>query len=254
MTQRLLLCAVLALTPIVSFAKPLASESGTPGSPGGANWWKPRHEAAKKAIAEKKPDLLFIGDSITHWWGGIPNEASKNTASSLYDHYYGHRNAVNLGYASDRTYNTIWRLRNGELEGVKPKVAVVMIGTNNHPIPGHSGVETAKGVAEICKLVHKASPSTKILLLSVFPRTRAGAAGYSEFIPAVNKELAKLDGKNGITFLDLTEKLGKADGTCNPAYFYDGLHPNAAGYKAWAEAMEPTLANLLGDKPVEPMK
>lgn len=212
----------------------------------GRKWWLPRHAATVKFVAVKKPDLIFVGDSITHWWGGLPADASRNTGAAVFDRYYGDRNAANLGFASDRTYHVLWRLKNGELAGIAPKVAVVMIGTNNAPTPGHSPEQTAAGVKAICELIRKSSPATKILLLGVFPRDAQKKPDYVAFPGLVNRQLAKLDGKDGVVYLNINDKLGNPDGTCRKGLFSDGLHPTSAGYAVWAEAMEPTLAKLLG--------
>ena len=233
-------------------AKGVAATDAVPDEKG-RTWWMPRHEAAVKLLAERKPDILLIGDSITHWWGGEPTEGGRGTGKAVFDHYFGDRKVVNLGCASDRTYHVLWRLKNGELDGISPKVAVVMIGTNNHPTPGHSPEDTAAGVKAICALIREKLPKTKILLLGVFPRNNQSGADFIAFPSRVNAILRKLHGANGITYLEINDSLGNPDGTTRAGLFSDRLHPTAAGYKVWAEAMEPTLARLLGVPPKRPM-
>ncbi len=244
--------APLHAAPAKAKAGPVAASDAIPDERR-RKWWMPRHEAIIARNAAEKPDIILVGDSITHWWGGLPADGSKNTGAAVFDYYFGDRKVTNLGYASDRTYHVIWRLKNGELDGISPKVAVVMIGTNNHPTPGHTPEDTAGAVKDICALIRKSSPNTKILLLAVFPRDNQKKADYIAFPGLVNKHLAKLDGKDGITYLDLSDKLGNPDGTTRAGLFYDRIHPTAEGYKVWGEAMEPTLAKLLGTQPKPPM-
>lgn len=211
--------------------------------------WAKRHAMCCEAVKSQKPALVFIGDSITHFFGGPPVDIAR-TGAEVWKKYYEPRNAVDLGYGWDRTENVLWRLREGnELEGSTPKAAVIMIGTNNMGL--NSAPDIAEGVHQICEELHKRSPETKILLLGIFPRGPKPDATRAK-IAEINATLAKLDGQNNITFLDIGPKFLAADGAITKDIMGDFLHPTPKGYAIWAEAIEPTLAKLLGDTPVKP--
>lgn len=203
--------------------------------------WTKRHAACVALMKERQPELVFLGDSITHFWGGEPRDA-RQRGSEVWKKYFAKRNVVNLGYGWDRTENVLWRLRHGEFEGVSPKVVVLMIGTNNLGL--NKPEEIAEGIRAICAEIRERSPKTKILLLAVFPRGQK-PDGMRARVGELNALIAKLDGQNGITFLDIGEKFLNPDRTISPEIMNDYLHPTAKGYEIWAEAMEPTLKRLL---------
>jgi lysophospholipase L1-like esterase len=203
--------------------------------------WEQRHAAICALVKELKPQLVFIGDSITHFWGGAPHDKCQR-ADEVWNKFYGERKALNLGYGWDRTENVIWRLQHGELDGATPKVAVIMIGTNNRDL--NTPKDIAAGVRAICAEVRKISPPTKILLLAVFPRGAKPDAGRLK-TDELNKLLAQFDGKDGVTFLDIGARFLNADGSISSEIMKDYLHPTEKGYAIWSEAMEPTLRRLL---------
>lgn len=200
--------------------------------------WTKRHTAVQTAVNEIKPELIFVGDSITHFFGGSPTDAMQRGAA-VWEQYYGKRKVVNLGYGWDRTENVLWRLRHGELDGATARVAVVMIGTNNTGM--HSIEEIVAGVDAICGELRGRIPSVKILLLAIFPRGKTPDANRAK-IEAINVRLAKL---TGVTYLDVGKAFLDPDGSIPEEVMSDFLHPTAEGYRRWAEAMEPTLARLL---------
>jgi lysophospholipase L1-like esterase len=204
--------------------------------------WVKRHEAILNLGRLRNPELLFVGDSITHFWGGEPTDARLRGAK-VWDKYYGQRKALNLGYGWDRTENVLWRLRHGEIDGLKPKVVVVMIGTNNAAI--NTKEEIAAGIEAICAELHMRLPETKILLLGIFPRGAKPDEPRAK-VMAVNELIAGLNGKYGVTYLDIGKVFLEADGSIAPEIMNDYLHPTAAGYERWAKAMEPTLRQLIG--------
>jgi len=126
------------------------------------NWWTIRHEAVKERIKKGDVDLLMIGDSITHGWEG--------GGKDIWKKYYAPRKAVNLGFSGDRTQHVLWRLENGEIDGINPKLAVIMIGTNNSNGNDNTAEEIADGIKAICWKLRKELPETKILILAIFPR------------------------------------------------------------------------------------
>jgi lysophospholipase L1-like esterase len=207
--------------------------------------WVARHADCVRLMAERQPDIVMLGDSITHFWGGEPSGETvggRRTGVEVWDHFFAGRRVVNLGFGWDRTENVLWRITHGELEHVTPKVVVLMIGTNN--IDFNSADEIASGIKAICDEVHRRSPSTRILLLAIFPRGATPDAAR-EKVDAVNLRLGHFDGIDNVTFLDIGKVFLEADGSISQDVMYDGLHPTAAGYSRWTAAMKPTLDRLL---------
>lgn len=205
--------------------------------------WVKRHEAIVALGKSRQPELLFIGDSITHFFGGEPADA-RQRGPEVWDKYYAPRKALNLGYGWDRTENVLWRLHHGEIDGLAPKVVVVMIGTNNAGI--NTVEEIAAGIEAICTELHLRLPTTKILLLGIFPRGSKPDAPRAKLM-AVNQRISSLDGKNALTYLDIGKVFLEPDGSIAPEIMNDYLHPTSAGYERWAAAMEPTLNTLLAE-------
>ena len=215
----------------------------------GRDWrvydWPARHAAAVALMKERQPEIVMLGDSIIHFWGGDPSGegvAGRRTAPEVWDRFFTGRRVVNLGYGWDRTENVLWRLRHGEFENVSPRVVVVMIGTNN--ITLNTPDEIAAGVSAICDEIHQRSPATRILLLGIFPRGEKPDANRAT-VEAVNHRLAAFEGRGGVvTYLDIGDKFLGPDRSISKEIMYDFLHPTAKGYAIWAAAMEPTLTRL----------
>lgn len=201
------------------------------------------HESFLKRAKAGPIGVLFLGDSITEGWTKAPH---------IWEHYFGRYQPANFGIGGDRTQHVIWRIENGELDGISPKVLVLMLGTNN------TGDNTAEEIAaadrKIVRMIRQHLPETKILLLAVFPRgPRNNRDGTPEpwekrmaIIHAVNADLAKLDSGKEIRFLDINAHFMANDGVTIPNIIMpDQLHPNAAGYQLWAEAIQPTLAEMM---------
>lgn len=210
--------------------------------------WMVRHEAMNAVAKRGGIDVAFIGDSITHAFGGEPytGDSFANRGADTWNLFYGDRKAINLGISGDRTQQVLWRLQNGNLQGITPKVAVIMIGTNN--CFANTPAEIAAGVEEICRTVRAKSPSTKILLLAIFPRGGAGSTERTT-LAETNRMLATWARANRVTFLDIGRVFLDADGNIPDEVMPDKLHPFALGYRLWAMAMEPTLARLLNQRP-----
>jgi beta-glucosidase len=153
--------------------------------------------------------------------------------------------AANFGIGGDRTQHVLWRVTNGELEGIAPKVVVLMLGTNN--IKSDSAAAIARADEKLVQTIRNKLPGTKILLLGIFPRahrTDDPAANIPAKVKAVNAELARLDDGKTVRYLDLADKLAP-DGKEVPEYYTDGVHLTAKGYEAWADAIEPTLGDMM---------
>lgn len=205
--------------------------------------WAKRHEAVTKLVNERKPTLVFIGDSITQMFGGEPHDRPQ-PGREVWERYYGKRNAANLGFGYDYTENVLWRIEHGELDGAAAKVVVVLIGTNN--TGKNAAPDIAGAIRAICDLVRKKQPQAKILLLGILPRSAKPDASRAK-IAEINQLIARYDGLNGVTYLDVGGKFIGADGTISKELMYDYLHPTAKGYEVLAEALEPVLAKLLGE-------
>ncbi len=217
-------------------------------------WWRDRHAAKLAEIATRKPDLIFLGDSITQDWERVGPPEWMNFAP-VWQRFYGDRNAVNLGFIGDTTASLLWRIRNGEVSGIRPKAAVVLIGANNLGRVHWSAEDTVDGIDAIMGELHARLPQTKILLLAVLPSERSAWA--TEATERINALLAaKYHRSPVVTFLDLTA-LFMRNGALNRNLYYDPkltppeppLHPTAEGQALLSKAMEPVLATLLDDRP-----
>jgi lysophospholipase L1-like esterase len=254
MRRRLILIslALSLVSPTLGSARTILA--ATPISRMDLPWWRARHEAKLKEIAQAKPELIFLGDSITEDWehSGPPDWQD---FAPVWQRFYGDRHAVNLGFKGDTTASLLWRIRNGEVAGIAPKAAVILIGANNLGKVHWSAEDTVAGIDAIVTELHNRLPTTKILLLAVLPSDRS--AWITETTDQINKMLAKRysDGKSA-SFLNLTA-LFMRYGKLNRDLFLDPrltppdppLHPSAQGQALMATAMEPMLANMLGGKP-----
>lgn len=181
-------------------------------------------------------DILFVGDSITQGW--------ESNGKSVWEKYYGPRKAVNIGISGDRTQHVLWRLDHGNADGMKPKVTVLMIGTNNSGKGRNTPGEIVEGVTAVVHKLQEKFPETKILLLGIFPR----GPGFNEQrgdITQVNQAIHKLEDNQKVFFLDFGQVFIDPDGSLPKTIMPDFLHPNQKGYELWAEAMEPMLKELL---------
>jgi lysophospholipase L1-like esterase len=209
--------------------------------------WYQRHEQVKEMVNKQSADIVFIGDSITHMFGDL-TPAPFHRGQAVWERFYGKRSVVNLGFGWDRTQNVLWRLGNGEFEGLHPKVVVLLIGTNNRTgtqnARENSPAEIAEGIEAICKTLHAKSPGTRIVLLSVLPRS---PEHFVEPIREINRRIVKLEALGYVTFLDLWPGFAAVDGLPKKELMADTVHPNAQGYGVWARTLEPVLIKLLDE-------
>ncbi|MBN1588037.1 MAG: DUF1080 domain-containing protein [Pirellulales bacterium] len=201
--------------------------------------WMQRHERMNQRVKQGNVDLVFVGDSITHGWEARGKEVWKR--------YYAPRAAVNLGIGGDRTQHVLWRLENGNLEGIRPKLAVVMIGTNNSG--SNTPEETAEGVGRIVEKLREKSPETKVLVLAIFPRGADNNDARRQVNQKTNALIAKLADGKSILFLDIGEKFLGPGGTLSRDVMPDLLHLTADSYAIWAKAIEPVVSKILGPLP-----
>ena len=233
MRTRLFLPLLIAISAAVSWAAAApAGNSAVKPAPRDAGWVN-RHEGFVAIAKKGDAKILFMGDSITDGWRG----------EKLWNEKYVPMKAVDFGIGGDCTEHVLWRMKHGECAGIKPKVVVLMIGTNN--LGGNSGPQIAEGVTAIVKEFRRRLPRSKILLLGIFPRGEKHDDSARKTIQNINRQIAKLDDGKWIKYLDIGAKFLDANGDLPKAVMPDGLHPNAKGYKIWADAMDPTLQAML---------
>jgi len=196
-----------------------------------------RHQSFLEVAKAGNIDLLFVGDSITDWWRqpqrGLP----------AWETNFAPLKAANFGIAGDTTQGVLWRMQNGELDGFKAKLIVLMLGTNN--INRNDNADIAAGDAAIIAEFKKRQPQAKILLLGVFPRGGAADNAFRPKIKEINGHLAKLADNRQVHYLDIGDKFLAPDGTLSTDIMPDGLHPNLKGYEIWAAAIMPKVRELL---------
>lgn len=195
----------------------------------------PRHESFVELAKAGNIDLLFHGDSITDWW----DQGEQNTA--MLTKHFGGIKLANFGVAGDTTQGVLWGLQNGEGQGFQPKAIMLMIGTNN--MGSHTPPEIAEGIGAVTMEMRRNFPNAKILLLAIFPRGFPNDP-VRERIAECNKIIQKLDDGKNVFYMDIGATFLAADGTLD-ATMPDRLHPNAAGYDIWGEAVKAKLAELM---------
>jgi len=241
MTCRPVFRLLLAVVALAAAAAARANTAVDP-VPRDAGWLK-RHEGFVQIAKAGGVDVLFLGDSITDAW--------RSRGQAVWDKYYAGLHAANFGISGDRTQHVLWRMDHGELDGLHPKVVVLMIGTNNtgierdRPVPRNTPAEAIAGVTAVVHELRAKLPDAKLLLLALLPRADSVGPKPAD-IREINAAIARLADGPSVRFLDLGPKLSAPDGT--PAaddFMPDHLHPGPKGYAIWAEAMREPLAQLL---------
>lgn len=200
-------------------------------------WWKDRHEAC---LQIKTCRVAFLGDSITQGW--------QDTGKATWDREFAPLGAANFGYSGDRTEHVLWRLDQGELLPCKPDLVVMMIGTNNIGHGSSNPSQTADGVKAILERIRKGSPSTKVLLLGIFPRDMKPTDNYRQ---KVNEATALFKGyadDQHVFFSDIGYAFTYRDGMLKTKLMPDLLHLTPAGYEIWAKAIRRDVDRLLAMK------
>jgi lysophospholipase L1-like esterase len=204
------------------------------------------HLAHEQLLTKAKSggiDLYFLGDSITRRWGATDCPDFLVHWNKTFHGW----NAGDFGWGGDRTENILWRLENGELDGVNPKVIVILAGTNNvgkEPGDESKVADVTRGLAAIVDVCRKKAPAATIVLTAIFPRNDNPAVVPT--IARINANLARMADGESIQFLDVNPMLADAHGTLFEGVTLDGLHPSLKGYEVWAEGLKPTLTELLG--------
>ena len=200
-------------------------------------WWMPRHEQKLAEDGRESAKILLIGDSITHGW--------ENTGKDIWEEYFGDYSTYNIGYSGDRTENVLWRFEHGEIDGVNPKLAIVMIGTNNTGHRQDAPECTAKGVELIVDQLNQKLPGTAILLLAIFPRDATPEGEMRQLNTKINERIKELDGRENVSFLNINSAFLDEKGNLAEDIMPDLLHPNEDGYRIWAKAMKPAIEDHL---------
>jgi lysophospholipase L1-like esterase len=211
------------------------------------NWmsvkaWNERHAKHLEMITGGGGDLLFIGDSITEGWSGA--------GKAVWAKEYAPGKALNLGIGGDTTQNVLWRLANGAVAGLKPRVVVLMIGTNNFGLHGDQPGDVVRGITAVVASLREKLPGAHVLLLGIFPRDANPKAGIRAKIAEVNNAIAKLDDGKAVHVLDIGPVFTEADGSLGKEVMPDFLHLSPIGYERWAAALRKPLTELMA-KPVE---
>ena len=236
-----------AVWPVLTAAAPWLP-APRPHAPG----WMARHEQKLAELKQGPVDLVFLGDSIIEELE--TTSVARGDINAVWRQFYGCRHAVNLGFRGDTTANLLWRIDNGELDGIRPKLAVIMIGTNNiRPAIESTAEDTAHAILAVVADVHTRLPATHILLLGIPPSSRAAATEQER--AQVNASLAARDlADQNAEFLQVDQVLAPGGVLDRSLYVVppgsSGLvHPNALGWQKLANTIEPSIAHLLGEQP-----
>ncbi len=200
-----------------------------------------RHESFVAEAKKGGVDLLLMGDFLTDDFRGN----AKNGVKAIFDKAFGPYHPANFGQGGDYVQHVLWRLQNGELEGIKPKVMMLMIGGTNGS-NGDPPDKIAAGIAAIIATVKDKSPTTKILLLPVLPRAEKTGSLRARHT-SVNALLPKLDDGKTVKFVDIVPKFVDADGTISKEVMPDFVHLSDKGYQIWADAVEAPLKEMMAE-------
>ena len=203
--------------------------------------WFARHHAELALQKQMMPDVVLLGDSITHFWGGLPRGNHVN-GSNAWQQAFGAMQVINMGFGWDRTQNVLWRLQQGEFAGLSPRFVVLNIGTNNLVGTDNARASTPEevvtGIVSICDGVHARSPHSRIVVMAIFPRGHAADNPLRKRIDATNALLAQeLAGRPQVTYLDIGKQFLDSYGSLPVNVMPDGTHPSDAGYRIWANAL-----------------
>jgi lysophospholipase L1-like esterase len=216
--------------------------------------WKARHEAKLLEASARPVHLVLLGDSITANYDSKRPKPLRDY-SGVWQRYYADRYALNLAFSGDGTRHLLWRIMHGEIDGITPKVAVILIGTNDIGWLHRTAADTVAGIDAVVAELHLRLPATRILLVGLLPSDRG--AWVRQATAEINSALAARYG-NGqapyVTYRDVSPAFLKDD-VLDPSLFGDpqqvppepAVHPSPQGQERMAAALEPTLSELLGD-------
>ena len=229
--------SILLTIGICLFAAPaFAENTATTPVPREGGWMK-LHESFNERAKQGDVDLIFLGDSITYGWNN----------NDVWKKHYGPRKAFNIGIGGDRTQHVLWRLDHGNIDGLKPKLVVLMIGTNNSNGEDNTAEEIGEGIKAIVAKLRDKLPESKTLILAIFPRGKEPNPQRDK-----NAEASKIAGEladnEHVYYLDIGPKFLAEDGTLDRDIMPDYLHLTPQGYQIWADGIEDKVAELMGEK------
>ncbi len=196
--------------------------------------WMEHFERNVKKSKEGPLDLILDGDSITDGWQGAGKEVWAKT--------YGKIAMVNEGIGGDKTENVLWRLADGQADGLKPRLIALLIGTNN--LGRDTDEQIAAGIAKIVQEYQRHCPDAAILLQGIFPRGASLEDPLRIRIKNINTMISKLGDGKKVIYVDYGDMFLEPDGSLSPDIMPDGLHPNAKGYEIWAKALAPIITQF----------
>ena len=214
------------------------------------DWWA-RHAEVLRIKDSINPEIVLIGNSITHLWGGLPKLEYADGSPRIpngpesWNSLFGNHRVLNLGFGWDRTQNVLWRLEHGELDNLHPRLIIIHIGTNNTSETQNTRMNTAseivEGIGEIYKHVRLKVPEAKIVLMAIMPREQNPDHPRRQLINETNRLLKIYAEKQKITLLDIGAEMLSPDGTLSKDIAADFCHPTEKGYKIWADAIRPFI-------------
>ena len=253
-----LIAAGLCLTPLGHTQADKQNPAIVPADRLSTDWWAARHKAILAGLPEHSDaQLLLIGDSITHNYDKA--EPPNQNFQPIWQQYYAPRKALNLGFSGDTTANVLWRLDHGEVAGLHPKLAVVLIGTNNTGYFGQTAEQTEEGIDAVVKDIEHRLPDTKILLMGLLPTRLPSKEQNFDVNAYLGAHYAGGEDPR-VSYIDISVVF-YTHGELDLSLFYDptlsppkpALHPNTVGQRLMASALEPAVARLMGDTPVKPL-
>lgn len=216
-----------------------ASTAAVPATLGGA--WETRHYQAVDLVRKSNPEVIFVGDSITHHW--------RTRGEAVWNRTFAKYRPANLGFGGDRTQHTLWRIRAGSLAGIAPKVVVLLIGTNNLGFEPNSTVvrnqpeEIVEGIAAIVTAIRRELPMSRILLLPILPRGEPDSL-FRQQLTAVNAGIRRLHDGEAVHVQDIGSAFLEGSGRLPPEPMPDLLHPHEKGYEVFGRAIAGPLEDL----------
>jgi lysophospholipase L1-like esterase len=203
--------------------------------------WLHRHADVLDTQKKGNPDVVLIGDSITHYWSGEPKASTVN-GRNAWQATFGDLKVLNMGYGWDRTQNVLWRLNHGEFVGITPKTIILNIGTNNlvgdETARTNTPSEVVAGIKAILKILRNRSSKSQIFVMAIFPRGFEKGNKLDRTISELNGFLAPaIRGDTHVHFLDIGLKMRDLDGSISKEVLFDGTHPTEKGYLIWGKAL-----------------
>ncbi|HVI48769.1 MAG TPA: GDSL-type esterase/lipase family protein [Chitinophaga sp.] len=219
------------------------------------DWWA-RHAEVLRIKDSINPEIVMIGNSITHFWGGYPlfrdaaGQLHKANGSRVWDSLYRSRRVLNLGFGWDRTQNVLWRIDHGELDHLHPRVVVIEIGTNNTSGTKNARANTApeivEGIQHIISRIHAKIPHVKIILMALLPRGQYAGEAPRQLINDTNVLLKDLAKKEHVHLINMDNDFLAPDGSLSKTLMYDFVHPTERGYEIWADRLRTAFREVVG--------